>query len=99
MREHTRKHPTESNYQYQSIEDEGIPGDEVIKQICGDLPEWSIMLSGLRYREGLTQANLAELVGTKQVNISQMEHGKRQIGKSIAKKLADIFKTDYRLFL
>jgi transcriptional regulator with XRE-family HTH domain len=34
------------------------------------------------------------LLGISQGNISHMEHGKRSIGKQIAKKLAALFKTD-----
>lgn len=73
--------------------------NEVLKEMCGDLPRWAIALRGLRAREGLTQNAMGNLLGITQGNISQMEHGKRPIGKQIAKRLADLFKTDYRLFL
>jgi|GEM_PF-5157872 len=53
------------------------------------------MLKGLRNREGMIQEKLGELLGVKQTNISQMEQGKRQILKPMAKA----FDTDYRLFL
>lgn len=59
----------------------------------------AVMLRGLRYREGLTQVELGKLLGIAQGNISLMEKGKRTIGKDIAKRLAHLFKTDYRLFL
>jgi len=42
---------------------------------------------------------MGELLGIPQGNISQMERGKRPIGKQIAKRLADLFHTDYHLFL
>lgn len=71
----------------------------MISKICGDIPEWAISLRGLRIREGLTQEALGKLLGIDQTNISKMERGKRNIGKSIAKRLADLFKTDYRIFL
>lgn len=73
--------------------------EEIIDEICGDLPEWSVMLRGLRNREGLTQAELGDILNIEQTNISKMELGKRPIGKTIAKKLAEQFHTDYRLFL
>lgn len=56
-------------------------------------------LRGLRMREGLTQSELAQEIGIAQANISKMEHGKRLIGKAMAKKFASFFHTDYRIFL
>ena len=56
-------------------------------------------LRGLRMREGLTQSELAQEIGIVQANISKMEHGKRLIGKTMAKKFASCFHTDYRIFL
>ncbi len=76
-----------------------MSADEIIKKICGDLPEWAVALRGLRYREGLTQTALGDLLNIEQTNISQMERGKRPIGKMLAKRLAKLFKTDYRMFL
>lgn len=76
-----------------------MSADEAIKNICGNRPEWAVALRGLRFREGLTQKLLGEMLGIEQTNISKMEQGKRPIGKRIAKKLADLFHTDYRLFL
>lgn len=100
MRAHTRKYDT-NNFQSFSLEEEGVPAEEIIEKFCRDkdLPQWAVMLSGLRYREGLTQKALGEILGLKQTNISKMENGKRPIGKNVAKRLADLFHTDYRLFL
>jgi transcriptional regulator with XRE-family HTH domain len=56
-------------------------------------------IRGLRYRENLTQAQLAEKIGVKRHHISAMEHGKRPIGKETAKRLARALRTDYTLFL
>lgn len=46
-----------------------------------------------RYRESfeLSQAALAELIGTTQNNISAIENGKRKIGVNVAIKLCAIF--------
>lgn len=46
-------------------------------------------LRGLCYREDLTQAQLAELVGIPRHHISEMENDKRPIGKKNARKLAE----------
>ena len=56
-------------------------------------------LRGLRSREELTQKQLAEMVGIKPSHISEMEHGKRPIGKVMAKRLAKALRTDYKVFL
>ena len=56
-------------------------------------------LAGARYREGLTQIQLFDMTGIPQRHISEMENGKRPIGKNMAKRLAQVLKTDYKVFL
>jgi DNA-binding XRE family transcriptional regulator len=58
-----------------------------------------VCLRGGRGKEGLTQKQLAELTGIAQHHISEMENGKRPIGKETAKKLAAALDIDYRMFL
>ena len=58
-----------------------------------------ISIRGGRGKEGLTQKQLAELTGIAQHHISEMENGKRPIGKETAKKLAAALNVDYRVFL
>lgn len=100
MRAHTRKHRTK---QESSLYEErgSISADDYIEKAQKDLnlPKWAIALAGLRYRENLTQKELGEIIEVKQSNISLMERGLRPIGKNIAKRLAKVFKVDYRIFL
>ena len=56
-------------------------------------------LRGLRRRENLTQKQLAEMIGAKPSHISEMENGKRPIGKDMARRLAKALRTDYKVFL
>lgn len=56
-------------------------------------------LRGLRSREGLTQKQLAEMIEAKPSHISEMENGKRSIGKEMAKRLARALRTEYKVFL
>lgn len=57
-------------------------------------------LRGARRREGLTQRQLAAATGIPQRHISEMESGKRPIGKERARKLAEaLHVADYRVFL
>lgn len=72
---------------------------ETSKERIEKYTEAGIMLRGSRYKAGFTQKRLAELLNISQHHISEMENGKRSIGKIMAKRLAEVFKTDYRLFL
>ena|SRR4030042_1503481 len=56
-------------------------------------------LIGARYREGLTQIQLAELIGIPQRHISEMENGKRPIGKEMAKRIGKALNINYKVFL
>lgn len=99
---HTKKVPAKRVEKEDFIlgnEEGSISADEYIQKELGDFPRWAISLSGLRYREDLTQKELGDIIGIAQSNISEMENGIRPIGKNIAKRLAKFFKTDYRYFL
>jgi transcriptional regulator with XRE-family HTH domain len=53
------------------------------------------VLAGARYREGLTQLQLSEMAGIPQRHISEMENGKRFIGKEMAKRLGKVLNINY----
>jgi plasmid maintenance system antidote protein VapI len=57
------------------------------------------VLSGARYRENMTQAVLSERSGIPRRHISEMENGRRPIGKANARKLAAALHIDPRLLL
>lgn len=59
----------------------------------------TIALRAYRTREDLTQRELAEKVGLPQRHISEMETGKRVIGKEMAKRFAEVLGVDYRALL
>ncbi len=100
MQAHTKKRHIKQKSHLREKE-KSISVDDFIKEAQKDLnlPIWAISLSGLRYREDLTQQQLGEIIDVRQSNISLMERGLRPIGKNIAKRLAEVFKTDYRIFL
>ncbi len=52
-----------------------------------------------RRNAGLTQEELEKKTGILKANLSGMENDKRPIGKSSAKKLAEVFACDYQRFL
>ena len=57
------------------------------------------LLKGLRLREGLSQVQFAKKINVTQANLSNMENGRRPIGKTIAKRIEKVFGTNYRYFL
>ena len=76
---------------------DNISAADIFPDLATNRP--GVALRGIRSREGLTQVQLAEKVGIPQRHISEMENGKRPIGKATAHKLAEVLGTDYRLFL
>ncbi|GAB6035911.1 hypothetical protein JCM15519_04700 [Fundidesulfovibrio butyratiphilus] len=78
-------------------EGESIPWREAFPFTDDELP--SVFLAGARYREGLTQVQLSEATGIPRRHISEMENGKRPIGRQNARKLAEALKVDPRRFL
>ncbi len=66
---------------------------------CSEVQLIGKALAGSRYREGLTQIKLAELIGIPQRHISEMENGKRPIGKEMAKRLGKVLNISYKVFL
>ncbi len=82
-------------------DDELIPANksETFKALDAKFSRPGVSLQGARVKEGLSQVDLAEKIGISQTNLSKMELGKRPIGKTMAKRLANILNVDYRLFL
>jgi ribosome-binding protein aMBF1 (putative translation factor) len=79
-------------------EDEFIPWRKAFPELKDeDMP--GLHLQAARHYCGLTQMALSQKTGIPQRHLSEMEHGKRAIGKKRAKVLAQVLKTDYRFFL
>lgn len=71
---------------------------EVFPEMIGKSQE--IALRAYRTREGVTQKQLAKVTGIPQRHISEMENGKRGIGKERARKLSEALNiSDFRLLL
>jgi DNA-binding XRE family transcriptional regulator len=100
MQEPTKKHHTEELVTVTVR----VRASKVAYSIAEVFPEYTgrekeIALRAYRNREGLTQKRLAEITGIPQHQISEMENGKRSIGKERARKLADALHCDYRQLL
>ena len=76
-----------------------IPADQVFKNLDQKHGKIGVTIKGLRARDNLTQLDLAKKLKIHQTHVSQIENGKRCIGKKLAQKLATVFHSDYRLFL
>lgn len=76
-----------------------ISADEFFDKHYAGESRAAVHLRGLRTREGLTQTELAERAGINRRHISEMENGKRPIGKAAARKLAEVLGGDYRMLL
>ena len=57
------------------------------------------MLIGARGKKNITQVQLSKLTGIPRRHISDMENGRRPIGKQNAMKLGKALNINYRLFL
>jgi ribosome-binding protein aMBF1 (putative translation factor) len=78
-------------------ESESISWEQLAKDDIAKYGKAGIVLRGARYREGLSQKELAKLTGISQENISKMENGQRPIGEKVAKKLAKALRIDFEL--
>jgi ribosome-binding protein aMBF1 (putative translation factor) len=84
----------------QEYSEESIPWREAAKdRIKASGGESAHMVKSSRQMLGLTQVELAKKLKMPQANLSQIENGKRPVGKALAKKLGKIFNVDYRVFL
>ena len=75
-----------------------VPATAAIPDLLG-LHRAGQTLAGARGKEGLSQRQLAALTGIPQRHISEMENGKRPIGKANAKILGKALMIDYRVLL
>lgn len=78
--------------------EEATPWEELAKDRIKKYKKIGLIIRGARYRENLSQMQLAKLSGIHQNEISKIENGKRGIGEKVAKKLAKPLKVNY-LFL
>jgi DNA-binding XRE family transcriptional regulator len=78
-------------------EDDSVPWRELAKDRIESAGSEGAYTA--RKRLGLTQQELAEKLKMPQGNVSQLEVGKRPIGKALAKRLSKVLELDYRVFL
>jgi len=57
------------------------------------------LLRGARYKESLTQQQVADLVQISRTRLSRLENNKEPLDARLAKKLAKVLRVSYKLFL
>jgi ribosome-binding protein aMBF1 (putative translation factor) len=84
---------------YSESKNDSVDWKIVAKDSLKKHKQAGMVLRGARFRESMSQKELARRSGVSQENISRIENGKRQIGEKVAKKLAKPLKIDYLLLL
>lgn len=80
-----------------SEENEPIAWEILARERIEKYKKAGLVLRGIRYREGISQKELAKKSGVSQNEISKIENGKRTIGEKVAKRLASSLNIDYHL--
>ena len=78
---------------------DNVSADNVFAELDSKTSKAASLLRGLRSRENLSQVEFAKRIDVTQSNLSKMENGSRPIGKTIAKRIAKEFDTNYKHFI
>jgi len=81
------------------VSEMSVSDENPFVEIEARLPSYSICLRGARHKEGFSQKEVSKRTGIAITNLSKMENGQRKIGEKLAKKLAKIYKVDYRTLM
>ena len=84
---------------YEVEPDYSISSDDIFSDLNEKYTKPGALLRGARFKEGLSQKELARRLGIPQSHISEMEHGKRPIGKKMSQRLSKVLKLNYKIFL
>lgn len=82
-----------------SEEDAPVSWESLAKERIEKHGKSGLVLRGIRYREGISQKELARRSGIAQNEISKIENGKRRVGEKVARKLAESLSIDYLLLI
>lgn len=81
------------------MKDQPIAWQELAKDRIAKYKKAGLVLRGMRYRENMSQKELAVKSGVHQNEISKIENGKRTVGEKVAKRLAKALQFNYRLLI
>lgn len=96
--------PIESVGRFESLlnkyeKSDSVDWEVVAKDSIAKHKQAGMVLRGARFRENMSQKELAKRSGVSQDNISRIENGKRGVGEKVARKLAKPLKINYLLLL
>jgi DNA-binding XRE family transcriptional regulator len=80
-------------------DENSVSAESVFPDLADPSKHPMITFRGIRSKTGLTQKDVAERLGIAQADVSNIERGKRSIGKALAKRIEKEFGIDYRRFL
>ena len=86
-------------YLVKQTDNESISAQDLFKDLDTLRTKAGALLKGVRARENINQIEFAKAIDVSQANLSKMEHGKRPIGKQIAKRIEQVFGVNYKYFL
>lgn len=95
----TYRIPRDIAEQFRIKESSSVSAEIVFAEINKKYTKPGALLQGIRAREDLTQSAMAKKLKVTQSDISQMENGKRKIGRKMAQRIEKLFGTYYRSFL
>ena len=82
-----------------SVTGGSLPAEEIFPDLKDPEKRVGVIFRGIRFKNNLTQDEVAKRLGIDQSDVSKIESGKRPIGKALAKKIEEEFAIDYRRFL
>lgn len=74
--------------------DDLVDSDEIFANVTPGM-----ILRGLRVKEDITQAELAERLSITQNMVSDMESGRRNISLKMARRISEELKVPYKMFV
>ncbi len=80
-------------------DDEYVLAEDVFPDLKDPQKLVGIVFRGIRFKNNLTQSEVAARLGLDQSDVSKIERGERAVGKALAKKIQKEFGIDYRRFL
>lgn len=95
---HTKRHRNRPS-QHTKKAEKSVPWRKAAKENIEKFTEVGLAVRGARFRAEMTQQQLADVIGVRAHHISEMEHGKRTIGKEMAHRLAKALNVNYKVFL
>jgi len=83
----------------EGADEDHVPSEEVFPDIRDHQKRIGIIFRSIRFKNDLTQAEVAKRLGIDQSDVSKIEKGKRSVGKALARKIEKEFGIEYQRLL